>query len=301
MNPNTNSFTPGRGGAPPPPGQYPQPPPHGYYPPQQHYQHRPQQGYVGHPQSEYYPQDEQYDYYDDGYGGGYDQDVPYDDEDDEIDLAIAEMEAELENAHFAGAAQSGGHGGAGEKLPPFAHEMWFPECRNCQCCKGYKHGCSCCGNGCTTCTKLGCSSTATARGGGLGNTAPSAPAKAGGPDTEFWYPEARNCTCCQGFKYKCPCVCERGAATCTNSTCLETDRGVSAPSSNPKQPPTDQADGGLIIIPPDHDDEPVPVVAAPMRSTTATVRAPPTGGSKTMCRFFQQGSCRYGTSCRFSH
>jgi len=29
-------------------------------------------------------------------------------------------------------------------LPPHAEEFWFPECRNCTCCHGYKHGCGCC-------------------------------------------------------------------------------------------------------------------------------------------------------------
>ena len=28
-----------------------------------------------------------------------------------------------------------------------AAEFWFPECRDCSCCKGYKHGCDCCRTG----------------------------------------------------------------------------------------------------------------------------------------------------------
>lgn len=33
------------------------------------------------------------------------------------------------------------------KLSSFAGEFWFPECRNCPCCKGFKHGCDCCKTG----------------------------------------------------------------------------------------------------------------------------------------------------------
>ena len=31
-----------------------------------------------------------------------------------------------------------------DELPPHAEEFWFPECRNCKCCNGYKYGCGCC-------------------------------------------------------------------------------------------------------------------------------------------------------------
>jgi hypothetical protein len=30
------------------------------------------------------------------------------------------------------------------KLTRAAAEFWFPECRECECCKGFKHGCPCC-------------------------------------------------------------------------------------------------------------------------------------------------------------
>lgn len=44
------------------------------------------------------------------------------------------------------------------KLSQFAGEFWFPECRNCPCCKGFKHGCECCKNssGVDTCTNESC-------------------------------------------------------------------------------------------------------------------------------------------------
>lgn len=96
---------------------------------------------------------------------------------------MAELEEEMDRAEFldqvlspgAGSAmsQSGesrGHGstpptrpGKGAILPagavpsqngvltPQAAEFWFPESRNCECCQGYKHGCSCRANGKSTC------------------------------------------------------------------------------------------------------------------------------------------------------
>jgi len=42
------------------------------------------------------------------------------------------------------------------KLSQFAGEFWFPECRNCPCCKGFKHGCECCKSGVDTCTNESC-------------------------------------------------------------------------------------------------------------------------------------------------
>lgn len=33
--------------------------------------------------------------------------------------------------------------------------------------------------------------------------------------TEFWFAEARDCTCCNGFKFRCPCTSTRGACKCS--------------------------------------------------------------------------------------
>jgi hypothetical protein len=41
-------------------------------------------------------------------------------------------------------------------LPPFAHEIWFPECRDCSCCAGFKHGCKCCTGKSKSCKHPGC-------------------------------------------------------------------------------------------------------------------------------------------------
>jgi len=41
-------------------------------------------------------------------------------------------------------------------LSPHAAEFWFPECRNCPCCKGYKHGCQCRKGSVDTCQDPNC-------------------------------------------------------------------------------------------------------------------------------------------------
>jgi hypothetical protein len=43
------------------------------------------------------------------------------------------------------------------KLSQHAKEFWFPESRECKCCKGFKHGCDCCNNnGFHACQEEGC-------------------------------------------------------------------------------------------------------------------------------------------------
>lgn len=38
---------------------------------------------------------------------------------------------------------------------------------------------------------------------------------------EFWFPECRSCSCCQGFKHGCPCVKTAGAKACTDPSCMK--------------------------------------------------------------------------------
>jgi len=65
------------------------------------------------------------------------------------DTSDGAMLDEIEAAILAESQEGGGGGGGGANvtyadLPPHANEFWFPECRDCNCCKGYKHGCQCC-------------------------------------------------------------------------------------------------------------------------------------------------------------
>lgn len=48
------------------------------------------------------------------------------------------------------------------KLSPYASEFWFPESRNCPCCKGYKHGCNCRVGPVMTCQHHECTTAAAA-------------------------------------------------------------------------------------------------------------------------------------------
>ena len=51
----------------------------------------------------------------------------------------------------AGGSENGGGGGGG--IGSSAHEYWFPECRDCGCCRGYKFGCVCVQGGVSTMCK----------------------------------------------------------------------------------------------------------------------------------------------------
>jgi hypothetical protein len=88
---------------------------------------------------------------------------------DEEDRAMAELEEEMNRTRVRttgssnrGGASSGSYLPAGAVprqngvLSVHAKEFWFPECRNCTCCKGFKHGCDCCTGGVDTCAKGDC-------------------------------------------------------------------------------------------------------------------------------------------------
>jgi hypothetical protein len=74
---------------------------------------------------------------------------------DEIEAEMAEEEdrdeedmlsAAMSNTIVSSSAATS-HAASYATLPSHqvnhAAEFWFPECRDCACCKGYKHGCSC--------------------------------------------------------------------------------------------------------------------------------------------------------------
>uniref|UniRef100_A0A7S3LEX0 C3H1-type domain-containing protein n=1 Tax=Amphora coffeiformis TaxID=265554 RepID=A0A7S3LEX0_9STRA len=60
-------------------------------------------------------------------------------EDDDDEAWMEEIHNEMEGNYMPPYQQQ-----QQQALPPHAEEFWFPECRNCACCNGYKHGCSCC-------------------------------------------------------------------------------------------------------------------------------------------------------------
>ena len=185
---------------------------------------------------------------------------------------MAELEEEMHRARSSNGSNRGGGGASsGSYLPVgavprqngvlsvHAKEFWFPESRNCACCKGFKHGCDCCAGGVDTCAKEDCinaeftTQVATELASRTADTpraavshapavraaAPAAAPKATGSflppgavprqngvlsvhAKEFWFPECRNCTCCKGFKHGCDC-CAGGVDTCAKEDCINAE------------------------------------------------------------------------------
>ena len=190
---------------------------------------------------------------------------------------MAELEEEMHRARpissTSGNSRGGGGTSSGSYLPAgavprqngvlsvHAKEFWFPESRNCSCCKGFKHGCDCCAGGVDTCAKGDCinaefatqvatdlaSRTPTTTSAPVTHTPPTvraaitapAPKASGGSflppgavprqngvlsvhAKEFWFPESRNCSCCKGFKHGCDC-CAGGVDTCAKGDCINAE------------------------------------------------------------------------------
>ena len=70
--------------------------------------------------------------------------------------------------------------GANGALSPQAAEFWFPECRDCTCCKGFKYGCDCRARGAPLCEHPSCSAII----GGNPSRAQQEPARRGSSSTE---------------------------------------------------------------------------------------------------------------------
>ena len=91
------------------------------------------------------------------------------------DSMMDEIEAALENQGNFG----GGSAAVYSDLPPHAEEFWFPECRDCPCCNGFKHGCQCCssngGGSCSMCCAGGGATTTTTTTTSVNTTCPTAP------------------------------------------------------------------------------------------------------------------------------
>jgi CCCH-type zinc finger len=205
---------------------------------------------------------------------------------------MAELEEEMHRAR--GVTGASGRNSTGSYLPVgavprqngvlsvHAKEFWFPECRNCTCCKGFKHGCDCCAGGVDTCAKEDCintefatqvatelasrsteqtSATVAQSAAPAVSKAPAAPAprSTGGSylpagavprqngvlsahAKEFWFPECRNCSCCKGFKHGCDC-CAGGVDTCAKEDCINTEFATQVATDLANRTPEVSADG----------------------------------------------------------
>ena len=157
------------------------------------------------------------------------------------------------------------------KLSSHAHEFWFPECRNCPCCKGFKHGCDCRKTGSDTCRDPACvdgafESQVSAELATRTNntTVAAAPAPQAGAAPAGSAPTAA-ATGGDTCKYeKAPGGCRFGA-------------GCRFKHSSPASVGGAHAAAGVGNFP-----------------------AAPTAGA-TKCMFFARGNCQYGDNCRFSH
>jgi len=102
---------------------------------------------------------------------------------------------------------------------------------------------------------------------------------------EFWFPECRECSCCQGFKYGCKCAASNGGSC----TCSADD---DAPTATATTTTMNSRQGKLDNV-----------------NLHQQHRAYSSGGRggggvrrKVPCRFyFTAQGCRYGDSCSFDH
>jgi hypothetical protein len=167
-------------------------------------------------------------------------------------------------------------------LSAHAAEFWFPECRNCECCKGFKHGCACCKGGVNTCTGATC------------------------VDAAFTQQVSSD-------------LASRPAVTPTTSTSSAAYKVEAPRSEAPKARPAAAAPSGGDICKYESSpggcrfgaacrfrhSTPGGGAAAPSSSSAAYVNGPPPsaagGGKAQQCMYFARGNCQFGDGCRFGH
>lgn len=155
------------------------------------------------------------------------------------------------------------------KLSSFAGEFWFPECRNCPCCKGFKHGCDCCkSGGVTTCKDANCID--------------------GAFETQV---NAELAT--------------RPAPAATSSASAAPSSGPTHGGAKNSNPPAstggdnlckfEKSPGGCRFGASCRFQHANPNGGAPQFS------AQQGGAGPAKCSFFARGNCQYGDACRFAH
>ena len=256
-------------------------------------------------------------------------------EQDEVDRAIDEhgisgadleqmagLEKDMENANvdaeYVRPANTSPKASTGAFLPPgampttktgalgtHANEFWFPECRNCPCCKGFKHGCKCRTGMVNACQDPNCTtivevveekpvevkprhkSVVTFKPKPATGDAPVATApvvEAASPAVARVAPAAIN-TGANGVDTRAPCTYYASVRGCQyGAQCRFKHEG-----------PGGGAGGGGGPSPTYMGGMP-PNMMNPDGSLMA--QGSPSGG---ICRFFAAGNCRSGAGCRFSH
>jgi hypothetical protein len=108
---------------------------------------------------------------------------------------------------------------------------------------------------------------------------------------EFWFPECRDCSCCNGFKHGCLCAASNGGV------CLCTTGGT--------RPASGLGSGRAAAGAAPGGGRPVQAYAERGISSNSFSGGRGRGGGgrgRVPCKFFfSQSGCRYGDSCTFSH
>jgi hypothetical protein len=105
---------------------------------------------------------------------------------------------------------------------------------------------------------------------------------------EFWFPECRDCSCCNGFKHGCRCAASNGGVCfcATGGTPLALTAAVATTGGG--GPAHSYAGRGIN----NHS----------VSGGRGRGRGSGGGRGRVPCKFFfSQGGCRYGESCTFSH
>jgi len=192
------------------------------------------------------------------------------------------------------------------KLTSAAADFWFPESRNCPCCKGFKHGCSCRSQGVDTCTHPECidaelSASVRARVAASASAPASAPPPSGpiSHGTPRTLPPSNTWPAASSAPPRGPPPSDESARPCSffnspqgcrfGATCRNLHAGPGSPS---------HGGGGY---PPMGGPGPMGYAPRPYGGSPPMGGGPPQGGGDQTCVFFRQGTCKFGASCRFVH
>ena len=168
-------------------------------------------------------------------------------------------------------------------LNAHAKEFWFPESRNCTCCKGFKHGCDCCTGGVDTCTNANCVSAE--------HSAQVASDLASKPATDA----APTSTGATAADTPPPAAKQQPAALAAPSSRFA-GGGARAPMSD--EPCKFFLSGGCRFGDACRNQHPGSTTQGQGSSMAAGGASP---GGQRICQFFLSGNCQYGDNCRNAH